>query len=742
MDTKSKKSKAYQMKLKVMAVVLFFICAVAIFFCGIIGVNISRDWSMDVINQDSVYDTEQFRERFDDVLDRAVLADIYYRSEERITAGLVVDREALISGFKRYYGIVDGVITGNTEINETYDGIVIHGTIPESLQGNLEEYQELVESRLPAYYKMYLQRQLDEYKSCVRYLDNVKNFLYYVEDENGNVIGGNATRGTLDAAERTLVLSSGFSSDRLGENPYYFNGYTNPILEESNFKFYGAIRDPLLPGDVFYDLWLGFRYAKQSIPILFGVAGFSLLGLLLSLLYLVRVTGQTEKRGAVHFLQVDRIYNEVHFLLIFFIGCLAAMATADLLDTIRTGTVMFWNYAFVTVLGVLYLVTAAILLSYLLSVARQCKARRFFRNTLISVSIRRMSKLFTGSTFRGWMVLVMLCYALGNCVIMGLLVLVSYYGYDRVAVLLGLGLLLFNALCMYWFVRALRSLREIMLSVKESAKGNFSYRLDLNRISPSFLNFAEDVANIQEGFENAVEDAVKGERMKAELITNVSHDLKTPLTSIISYVELLKREDLQDEKIGGYVEVLHEKSYRLKHLIEDLIEASKASSGNLTVTKLRVDYRQLTLQAMGEMKDKTDAAGLTFKLSCAEPVFIDADGGHMWRILENLLSNVIKYAMQNSRIYIDIFKMDGYGILVMKNISATPIDFDAAGLTERFVRGDAARTTEGSGLGLSITQSLAELQGGTFGLQIDGDLFKAIVSIPLWCEEENEEETL
>ena len=742
MDTKSKKSKAYQMKLKVMAVVLFFICAVAIFFCGIIGVNISRDWSMDVINQDSVYDTEQFRERFDDVLDRAVLADIYYRSEERITAGLAVDREALISGFKRYYGIVDGVITGNTEINETYDGIVIHGTIPESLQGNLKEYQELVESRLPAYYKMYLQRQLDEYKSCVRYLDNVRNFLYYVEDENGNVIGGNATRGTLDAAERTLVLSSGFSSDRLGENPYYFNGYTNPILEESNFKFYGAIRDPLLPGDVFYDLWLGFRYAKQSIPILFGVAVFSLLGVLLSLLYLVRVTGQTEKRGEVHFLQVDRIYNEVHFLLIFFFACIAAMAAAGLLDIIRTGTVMFWNYAFVTVLGVLYLGTAAILLSYLLSVARQCKAGRFFRNTLISVSIRRVSKLFTGSTFRGWMVLVMLCYALGNCVIMGLLVLASYYGYDRAMVLLGFGLLLFNALCMYWFVRALRSLREIMLSVKESAKGNFSYRLDLNRISPSFLNFAEDVANIQEGFENAVEDAVKGERMKAELITNVSHDLKTPLTSIISYVELLKREDLQDEKIGGYVEVLYEKSYRLKHLIEDLIEASKASSGNLTVTKLRVDYRQLTLQAMGEMKDKTDAAGLTFKLSCEEPVFIDADGGHMWRILENLLSNVIKYAMQNSRIYIDIFKMDGYGILVMKNISATPIDFDAAGLTERFVRGDAARTTEGSGLGLSITQSLAELQGGTFGLQIDGDLFKAIVSIPLWREEENEEETL
>ena len=304
----------------------------------------------------------------------------------------------------------------------------------------------------------------------------------------------------------------------------------------------------------------------------------------------------------------------------------------------------------------------------------------------------------------------------------------------------GVGLVLFNVFCMYLFIRALRSLKEIMISVKESSKGNFSYQLDVNKISPSFLNFAEDVANIQEGFKNSVDEAVKGERMKAELITNVSHDLKTPLTSIISYVDLLKQEKLENESASAYVDVLHEKSYRLKQLIEDLIEASKASSGSLTVEKMRVDYKQLTLQAMGEMEDKTEAMGLTFKVSCEEPVYIDADGGHMWRILENLLSNVIKYSMPNSRVYVDIFKMDSFGVLVMKNISAAPIDFDETRLTERFVRGDASRTTEGSGLGLSITQSLAEIQGGNFGIQVDGDLFKSIVSIPLWEEEMEEAE--
>ena len=729
------------MKWKAIGVLLFFACAISIFFCNVVAVNISKDWDRDVINADTVYDTQEFHALFSKALDQAVLADIHYRNEKRIEAGETVDREELISGFKRYYGIMDGVITGNTEINETYDGLIIYGTIPESLQGNLKEYQELVESRLPSYYKMYIQRQLDEYKSSVRYLEEMKNFLYYVEDENGNLVGGNASKGEIGEAERTLVLSAGFSSDHLGDAPYYFDAYSNPVLEQSNYKFYGAVRDPLLPGDAFYDMGQDFSYAKQSLPVLFAVFFVSLLGAAVCLIHLIRVAGQKERYGRVQFMVVDRIYNEVHFLLVFLYAVASTMVATTLIETILQGTVQFWSYVFATMLGVLYLSAVAIGLSYILSVSRQVKDRSFFRNTWISASIRRMSELFTGKTFRGWMVIVMLCYGLGNCALMGAIVLAPIYGYSRIAMLFGVGLLLFNVFCMYLFIRALRSLKEIMVSVKESAKGNFSYALDLNKISPSFLNFAEDVANIQEGFKNAVDDAVKGERMKAELITNVSHDLKTPLTSIISYVDLLKNENLENERAGAYVEVLHEKSYRLKQLIEDLIEASKASSGNLTVEKMRVDYKQLTLQAMGEMEDKTDAMGLIFKVSCEEPIFINADGGHMWRILENLLSNVIKYSMPNSRVYVDIFKMDGYGVLVMKNISAAPIDFDETRLTERFVRGDESRTTEGSGLGLSITQSLAEIQGGSFGIQVDGDLFKSIVSIPLWAdEEENENE--
>lgn len=737
MGTKSKKSNAYHTKWKVLVTVLFFVCALVMFICGIMAGAVSRQWNWDIIDAETVYDTEEFHAAYRGALDRAITADILYQNEARISAGEAASREEVINGFKRYYGIIDGVISGNTEINETYDGLEIYGEIPESLSANLLEYQYLVENRLPMYYKMYLQRQLDEYKSCVRYLDGLRNFLYYIEDEEGNPVGGNTTKGEISDAERTLVLYAGFSSDHLGGTPQYFETYTNAILEESGLRFYGAIRDPLRAGDMFYELWQSFGFAKQSLPILFAVFSAAALLMLLCIAYSIRVTGQKQKGGPVQYMVIDRLYNEVHFLLAAGFFILSAAAGTVLVQNIRQGNANFWLYVFIMILGVLYLADMAVGLSYILSIARQAKGRIWFRNTWISVTIRRMSELFTGKTFRGWMLIVMLCYGLGNCVIMGLAVLAPYYGRWRFGLLCGAALVVFNGLCMYLFLRALRSLKNIMISAKETSRGDFSDPLDLAKISPSFLNFAMDIANIQDGLKNAVDDAVKGERMKTDLITNVSHDLKTPLTSIISYADLLKNEELSNERAKGYVDVLYEKSYRLKQLIEDLIEASKASSGNLTVTKMQIDFRQLTLQAMGEMEEKIEAAGLAFKLSCPEPVRINADGRHMWRILENLFSNAIKYSMPHSRVYVDIFEMDGYGMLVMKNISAAPIDFDETRLTERFVRGDTARTTEGSGLGLSITQSLAQIQGGTFGIQVDGDLFKSIVSIPLW---ENGEE--
>lgn len=195
---------------------------------------------------------------------------------------------------------------------------------------------------------------------------------------------------------------------------------------------------------------------------------------------------------------------------------------------------------------------------------------------------------------------------------------------------------------------------------------------------------------------------------------------------------MLKKEDLCNEKAQGYVGVLEEKSARLKQLVEDLVEASKASSGNLAVRIEKVDLHELVLQACGEYEEKIKKAELDVRVVVADKkTLVYADGKHMWRIVENLLSNVTKYSMPNSRVYINIAKGHEYGILTIKNISAFPLDISPEQLTERFVRGDASRTTEGSGLGLSIAQSLTVMQGGHFRIEIDGDLFKVIVEMPL-----------
>ena len=230
---------------------------------------------------------------------------------------------------------------------------------------------------------------------------------------------------------------------------------------------------------------------------------------------------------------------------------------------------------------------------------------------------------------------------------------------------------------------------------------------------------------------HAVEERLRSERFKAELITNVSHDLKTPLTSIINYVDLLKKAGITQTQALEYLEVLDRKSQRLKKLTEDLVEASKASTGTLPVSLERLDFGQLVQQAMGEYEEKFVQAGLTPVLDQGDGSrVILADGRHLWRVIDNLLGNCCKYALSGTRVYLDLSARDGRVLLTVKNISRAPLNLPSEQLMERFVRGDTARSTEGSGLGLSIARSLTELQGGAFRLDIDGDLFKAVVSLP------------
>ena len=262
--------------------------------------------------------------------------------------------------------------------------------------------------------------------------------------------------------------------------------------------------------------------------------------------------------------------------------------------------------------------------------------------------------------------------------------------------------------------------------------GDIHYKLDIIG-DDNFSNLAENINNIGEGLDKAIYNQLKSERLKSELITNVSHDLKTPLTSIINCIELIKKEeDIKPEHIKDYVNVLDSKSKRLKVLIEDLFEASKASSGNLELNMEKIDITQLLRQAIGEMEEKLSKANLDLKLRVPEEkTYIMGDGKKLYRVLENLLSNISKYSLNNTRVYIDIIEEDDKVKLTMKNISSYELNFDPEEIMERFKRADESRNTEGSGLGLAIARDLVNAQGGRFEIDIDGDLFKSVVEFNL-----------
>lgn len=247
-----------------------------------------------------------------------------------------------------------------------------------------------------------------------------------------------------------------------------------------------------------------------------------------------------------------------------------------------------------------------------------------------------------------------------------------------------------------------------------------------------FVSLGENLRKVKEGFRKAVEKEVKSERMKTELITNVSHDLKTPLTAIMTYVELLKKEDITEEERTSYIATLESKSKRLKVLIEDLFEVSRAASNNLTLNVMDMDLVQMVKQMAVEYEDKFSAAGLNLRQLMPDGrVMVQLDGQKTFRILENLFTNICKYAMPGSRVYAEVSEREQRAVVTLKNISANELTISADEIVERFVRGDASRNTEGSGLGLAIAKNLTEAQGGTFAIEIDGDLFKAELSFPL-----------
>ncbi|MGL4761175.1 MAG: sensor histidine kinase [Sarcina sp.] len=267
-------------------------------------------------------------------------------------------------------------------------------------------------------------------------------------------------------------------------------------------------------------------------------------------------------------------------------------------------------------------------------------------------------------------------------------------------------------------------IEEIELATKKIIEGDFDIKFSESKIS-SLNNIRENLVGIDKGFKIAIEDELKSERMKAELITNVSHDLKTPLTSIISYVDLLQKEGLDESEKKAYIKILDHKSKRLKVLIEDLFEASKAATGNIKLNIETIDINSVLRQTVAEFKEKIDESKLDFKITMPEhKVFLNLDGARTWRVFENLIGNALKYSMERTRVYVELRDYEDKVVFEIKNISGYELNCNPQELKERFKRADESRNTEGSGLGLAIANSLVEIQGGKLDIAIDGDLFK------------------
>ena len=354
------------------------------------------------------------------------------------------------------------------------------------------------------------------------------------------------------------------------------------------------------------------------------------------------------------------------------------------------------------------------------SLIKRIKGRNLWKNSLLRVIVRFIYKIYDNRKKTTKTVL-LLC---GFFLVQGIAVLFRNGGTMLLVLLADVGVF-------YVVLNGLLLKEKLKKGIEEIALGNMEYQIPLQGLRGENLKLAEMINGIANGFHMAVEEAMKNERLKTDLITNVSHDIKTPLTSIINYVAILKQSDIADPKIQGYLDILEAKAQRLKTLTEDVVEASKVSSGNISLEYMDVDLVEMIQQTEGEMAEKFEARNLKMIVNLpAEPAVVHVDGRRMWRVLENIFGNAAKYAMPGTRVYADLKLEEDTVDLSLKNVSEHQLNISADELTERFIRGDLSRSSEGSGLGLSIAQSLTTMQGGTFNLYLDGDLFRVNIRFP------------
>lgn len=591
------------------------------------------------------------------------------------------------------------------------------------VNGHLSDYFNAIESTLEDF-----QNEIVSYKETKgKYAENATNLSFFYYDDWSDNVCTNTPYTNKD--DMDIFMQKAKDSGRyLIFNSKELDLDTNINYSQRELLNYGSEvmgsrkgnNTLIIHLDTSFPVKDGYQTAASQyerlqpwFKMLVGAGIIGLLGFLISLIELTLRAGRMVKDGAIELNWFDRIKTEIALAVIAVLVILVIMFF-EAVGPWQTYDV--WTF---TVIGIDVAVINALMLIGYLSVVRRIKAKTFWSNSILAMFASAVKGLFLNRKITTRILISYLAF-----LILNFFLLASGIGVFLAIILdVSVGIsIMKNAVAR----------KEILNGVQRIAEGNLEYKINTFPLKGDNRKMAEAVNSIGDGLHNAVDASMKNERLKTDLITNVSHDIKTPLTSIINYIDLLKRENIEDERVRGYIEVLNNKAQRLKNLTEDLVEASKISSGNVKIEFTRLNFVELVNQTAGEFSEKFEARDLELIMQLPDrPAVIMADGRRLWRVLENLYNNVAKYAMQGTRVYADLRITSEFAEFSIKNISEQPLNINADELTERFIRGDVSRSTEGSGLGLSIAKNLTELQRGQFIIYLDGDLFKVTVRFPL-----------
>jgi len=595
-----------------------------------------------------------------------------------------------------------------------------------------------------------IKAQLYLYHSAQEQLNRIEGLLYYLSVETTSP----------GESETTFIVYS--NVDVNVQDAEYFKSFpVHFIMSRADFDFYAISQvdnfsvyfrnfDPDIIGDG--ELFLAFTpdvvdvqnqlfATARNIYVrdltIFVISIILVLGLTIVLMvvagrkYIV-IEEELTKANKVHFIPIDKPYLDISLAILIGWTVLVGYFTVRVLDTV-------WYHMNVTAMNLVLLAAILLIMPFVLiwltSLAKRIRAGKFLRHTLIYAilyhcifcSLRfffRFIKSLWAGTRLTFKVTVISCAAFFT-----MFFIVFVAAESRAYAPLFFLILLLTAVIAVLLLMYARRIRRLEQGARDAAQGkNYS---PIEAGSGELGNIANSINNISAGINKAVEERMKSERLKTELITNVSHDIRTPLTSIITYTDLLEHEGLDCEKAPEYLEVLKQKSLRLKTLTDELFEAAKAATGNIDANLADLNIVSLINQVLGELDSAVKSSGFDLRVNLPDKLLAIADGRLMQRVLENLLSNVFKYSLPGSRVYLDAAQADAFYVRIeLKNISSQELNFDPSELTERFKRGDESRADGGSGLGLSIVQSFIDAQGGMFNVSIDGDLFKATVLLP------------